>query len=149
VNGNGFVFGAYIRCAWPASRGTVADPSGQSFVFSLVNARRDSVRFSLRDRDHAIRVDHGVAFGADVYSAVRPRKRLTHQKAKRKIEIAPIFVLMCDRRPANDERGVAANDPQRHNTVYQPDGGMVCDESTLGGQHFFAAAEIEVYQLRG
>ena len=65
MKGNGFVFGAYTHCQWPAADSTVADLSGKSFLFSLVNETGKAVRFSLRDKDRAIEVhDDGIFFGA-------------------------------------------------------------------------------------
>jgi hypothetical protein len=65
VKDSGFVFGGYIHCAWPAVNRTVADPSGMSFLFSLVNATNKAARFSLQDKDRAIELTvSSVRFGA-------------------------------------------------------------------------------------
>ena len=131
--GNSFVFGAYTHCSWPAAEGIVADPSGKSFLFSLINASGNAVRFSLREKGRAIRLTDRICFGASKYEDGKETGYAN-------------FILMhkgaADQKDAN-----AANDCERHNTPYQPDDGAVCGETFLAGQQHFAAAEIEVFQL--
>jgi hypothetical protein len=133
VAGNEFVFGAYTHCSWPAADGIVADPSGKSFLFSLVNESGKAVRFSLRDKDRAIELTDGISFGAD------------------KIEDGNVmgvsnFVLMFRRQAADEEHANTCNHPLYENTAYMTDE-MWCDEKFLAGNEYFAAAEIEVFQL--
>ena len=134
VKGNGYVFGAYTHCAWPAAKGIVADPTGKSFLFSLVNANGKAARFSLRHTERAVEGSaYGLFFGAIKMQGGRQTGW-------------PNFALMG--------RGIAAdqNDANRANLVnimaaYQPDDGQVCNGSFLPGQESFAAEEIEVFQL--
>ena len=133
VTGNNFIFGAYTHCGWPSLNGTVADPTGQSFIFSLVNGSGKAVRFSLRDKDRAIRLTDRICFGASKYE-------------DGKTTGFPNFILMFNG-VADEKDANAANDCDDHDTPYQPDDGAVCDDTFLAGQVFFAAAEIEVFQL--
>lgn len=128
------MFGAYTHCAWPAAKGIIADPTGKSFLFSLVNKADKAVRFSLRDKNRAMQLSRGsVCFGSD---------KVEDGKATG----FPNFILMfkgaADQKDAN-----AANDSKRNGTPYQPDDGRVCEETFLAGQSYFAAEEIEVFQL--
>ena len=110
------MFGAYSRCSWPSADGVVADPTGKSFLFSLVNAANKAARFSLRVTDHALELSvHGLLFGAaDLQAGGRPTGM-------------PSFVLMLDGRPADQTEANVANDPNDRNAAYQPDDGQVCD----------------------
>ena len=131
--GNNFVFGAYTHCSWPAVNGTVADPIGKSFLFSLVNASGKAVRFSLRDKDRAIRLSEWISFGAC-------------KEEDNNMTGWPNFVLMhnglaADQKDANIANSIDAT------KAYQPDDGQVCGGSFLAGQPYFAADEIEVFQL--
>jgi len=133
VAGNNFVFGAYSHCSWPAVNRTVADPTGKSFLFSLVYAGGSAVRFSLRDKDRAIQLSGSVGFGADKWQ-------------DGKATGYPNFILMYLGRSADEKDANAANHPVG-DTPYQADGGAVCDDTFFAGQRLFAAAEIEVFQL--
>jgi hypothetical protein len=132
VKDSGFIIGAYTHCTWPAIQSIVADPTGKSFLFSLVNASGKAARFSLRDKDRAIQLGDCVSFGADKYE-------------DGKATGFPNFMLMykgaADQQDANAANLVNANKP------YQSDDGRVRDTTFLAGQKYFAAAEIEVYQL--
>jgi len=134
VADNNFVFGAYTHCTWPsAADAVVADPTGKSFLFSLVNASGTAVRFSLRDKDRAIRVAGSVSFGAGKYE-------------DGKTTGFPNFILMfkgvADQKDAN-----CSNHPKNHGAPYQTDDDTVCDETFLAGQKYFSLEQIEVYQL--
>ena len=134
VKGNGFIFGAYTHCAWPAANGIVGDPTGRSFLFSLVNKADKAVRFSLRDKNRAMQLSRStVCFGSD-------------QVEDGKTTGVPNFILMF-KRAADQKNANAANDSKRDGTPYQPDDGRVRDETFLAGQQYFAAEEIEVFQL--
>lgn len=135
VKGNGYVFGAYIHCAWsaPDAKNTVADPAGRSFLFSLVNASGKAARFGLRDKDRAIQFGAGISFGADKYE-------------EGKATGYPNCILMVKGQAADRKDANGAN-PLTSNKAYQTDDDEVRDESFLTGQQDFAAAEIEVYQL--
>ena len=131
--GNNFIFCAYIHCKLPAVNRIAADPTGKSFILSLVNASGKAVRFSLRDKDRAIRVAGGISFGADKYEDGQATGY-------------PNFTLMlngaADQKDAN-----AANNCEHRDTPYEPDDGRAHDATFLAGQRHFAAAEIEVFQL--
>jgi len=58
----------------------------------------------------------------------------------------PNFVLMLKGQAVDQKDANGANNPE-NGTPYQPDDGQVCDATFLAGQQYFAAAEIEVYQL--
>ena len=134
--GTGYIFGAYLACAWPAAGNckVVSDPSGLSFLFSLVNRENKAVRFTLRDKNRALHVlTNGVRFGGC--------KQEGDQQAS-----WPNFVLMRSGRPANDGQGNTANDTEEGNCAFQLTA-TECDEAFLAGSQRFAAEEIEVYQL--
>jgi len=72
VAGNGFVFGVFTPVSWPATahreESWVADPSGCTFLFSLVNAHGRSVKLRLwaQHREEAISLEgraNGPGFG--------------------------------------------------------------------------------------
>ena len=128
VAGNQFIFGAFMHCSWAAARGAVSDPTGKSFLFSLANGSGKEVRFTLRDKDHAVHVGNGgVCFG-------RPE--------------SPNFVLMRGGKAADQLDGIRAYAALRGEAAlaYQPDGAgrMKFDEKFLAGSRCFAAEEIEV-----
>ena len=128
-----FIFGAYTHCSWPAANRIVVDPTGKSFLFSLVNASGKAVRFSLRDKDRAIQLSGAIGFGAEKYE---DGKATAHSN----------FLLMlkgaADQKDAN-----CANHPKNHGAPYLADDDAVCDLTFLAGQQYFAAAEIEVFQV--
>ena len=139
---NGFVFGAYTHCAWPAAapswggKITVPDPSGRSFLFSLINATGRAARFSLRHQPSAVQLrPDGVFFGAHT------------QEAKGAMQAYANFILMYDARAAN-HRGCNCTLAISADSSYQPDDADAqCDETFLAEQQHFAAEEIEVYEL--
>ena len=130
VKGNGYIFGAYTHCGWPTAKGIVADPTGKSFLFSLVNKTGKAVRFSLRDKDRAIQVARCIIFG--------------EYNENGKSTCYPNFILMHN--GASDGNNNTSN-AFTANKAYQPDDGTVCDQTFLAGSAYFAVAEIEVYQL--
>jgi len=101
VAGNNFVFGAYTHCKWPAVNGIVADPTGKSFLISLVNASGKAVRFSLRHKERAVELHgRGVFFGS---------LEVAHG-----LEIAhPNFGLCFEGRAANQVSGSFSNGSTR------------------------------------
>lgn len=127
------MFGAYTHCSWPTGNGVVADSTGKSFLFSLVNKADKAVRFSLRDKDRAIHVgSDGLKFGAANFEGAKATG-------------SPNFVLMRNREA--DEPGANAANSVK-GASYQPDdAALVCDSTFLARQIHFSAAEIEVYQL--
>jgi len=133
VKDGGFIIGAYTHCAWPAARGTVADPTGKSFVFSLVNASGQSVRFGLRDKDRAIELGSAISLGA-------------FYREGGNVVGFPNFILMIKGQAADQKNANFAYSPKDHGAPYQPGHGAVCDDTFFSGQ-YFQAEEIEVYQL--
>ena len=132
MQGSGFVFGAYTHCAWPAAaRGVVADPSGRSFLFSLSNKDNHPLRFSLKDKGRAIHVTgNSVMFGKDKgQSSVFCNLCLFHGLA------------------ANADKGNFVFDLDNPLSAYQADGGAPVAHNFVAGDVYFAAAEIEVFQL--
>ena len=136
--GTGYIFGAYLACAWPAAEDNkvIPDPSARSFLFSLVNKDNKPVRFTLRDKDRALLVlnSSGICFGG---------AKMEGDKAVS----LPNLLLMRDGRPADDSQGNWAIDSARYNSAFQPEDGTVCDQTFLAGSQYFGAEEIEVYQL--
>ena len=123
---SGFVFGAYTHCKWPQGMGLqMADATGQSFVFSLVNAADQAVHFLLRNRNKAIALDSdGIYFGLGRAN----------------------IILNYDGAAADEAEGNMAC-PFDEDSAYQPvDEDVNCD--FLAGSKYFAAADIEVYELR-
>ena len=122
------VFGAYTECPWPkdADGGRVADPSCQSFFFSLHNAANYPVCCHLRDTDGAVGLhSSGVRFG----------------------DSGPLFTLFVDGRAADDPAGNRAF-PLRESSSYQlSDQALAPLLEDFAGSELFAAAEIEVYAL--
>ena len=138
VAGTGYIFGAYLACAWPAAGDAkvVSDPSGRSFLFSLVNKEGQAVRFALHDKERALQVDaNGIRFGG---CKMEGDKQVGY----------PNFALMCGGRLASDSEGNRAADIEIGQCAFQPEGGAVCDQTFLAGSQFFGAEEIEVYQLQ-
>ena len=134
MKGSGCVFGTYTHCSWPVADGTVADPSGKSCIFLLVNVSRKAVRFGIQDKDRAIEV-HGIGLFCGTIKMEGDRQTGW-----------PNFVLMhnglaADQKDANIANSIDAT------KAYQPDDGQVCGGSFLAGQPYFAADEIEVFQL--
>lgn len=133
--GTGYLFGAYFACAWPAASAKVGDPSGRSFLFSLVNKQKKAVQYTLHDKRNALQVaTDGICFGA------------TNSEDKR----SPNVLLMFMQYGATDLIGNCTN--YTANCAFQPKGTMAlqmaASEGTfLAGSQYFAAEEIEVYQL--
>jgi len=135
VKDNNFIFGAYTHCAWPAVRGTVADPTGKSFLFSLVNKADKAVRFSLRDKDCAIELGDCICFGADKYE---------HGD----LAGFPNFIIMHMNNGAADKVDASAAFSVNSKKAYQPDdAAQLCDNNFLAGRQRFTLSEIQVYQL--
>jgi hypothetical protein len=152
VADNGFVFGVFTPLSWPdnaVSRNAhMADPSGRTFLFSLVNAHGRAVKLRLKadHRDKAFIMSggaYGPAFGcgADLFlmrgaAADKPRGCLTcpssfelDQEAEAAAGLPPIPF-------AYDQTLLAGDDDGNH------------DNNSDGEDYVsFAAAEIEVYQL--
>jgi hypothetical protein len=116
---NGCIFGGFTPLAWDSSGGYKADPTGKSFVFSLVNPRGGSAhRFPLKNASSAIWC--GSSYG-------------------------PIFgdghdIHIADKSNANNssysilDRG------------YQNDTGVGATE-VLAGQQRFTVKEMEIFSL--
>ena len=122
------MFGAYTHCSWPKEKdhGPVSDPSGQSFLFSLVNATNKAVRFSLRNKNDAIALHTllGAFFGG-------------HGAG---------FVLNCNAGVADEAENQTR--PLTEHSAYQPDDGdMTRGVDFFAGSQLFAAADIEVYEI--
>ena len=126
------MFGAYTHCSWPKDVGTgpVADPSGRSFLFSLVNETDKPVRFSLRDKDGAIAVSsHGVQFGVNGMNFL-----LYHNGA----------AADCG---GYDSGNYAIKISEGVNSYQPDDRNFEWHTNFLAGEMGFAAADIEVYEL--
>lgn len=131
---NGYVFGAYTHCAWSAVKGTVADPTGRSFLISLVNADDQTARFSLKAKDRATDVHgRGILFG-------------TIKMEGGKQTTWPNLVIM-DKGLAADQKDANIANSINATRAYQPDDGQTRDATFLAGQSYFAAEEFEVFQL--
>ena len=128
------MFGAYSRSCWPTTDGLVADPSGQSFLFSLTNKGDKPLRFSLRDTDRAIyRGANGVRFGYD--------------KTAGRSQCNSNLCLMVGGCAANDDQGNFVCDLSNQLSAYQADGGAPVARDLVAGGVWFAAVEMEVFQL--
>ena len=136
MKGSGFVFGAYTHCAWPAVDAVVADPTGKSFVFSLVNKAGKAVRFSLQDKNRAIEAHDG---GGLLFGATETVDDQQTGWAN--------FVTMNDGLAADERDANCANSIDDTEVYHPDDAALKCDETFLAGEHYFAAEEIEVYQL--
>ena len=130
VKDGGFIIGAYTHCKWPAASGRVADPTGKSFLFSLVNADGKAVRFSLRDKDRAIELGSGINFGG-------------FYREGGKVVGWPNFILMHKGQAADQKDANFAFDPKEHGAAYQSGDG---DDIFFCNQ-YFPAEKIEIYQL--
>lgn len=145
----GYVFGAYTAVEWPKPSDedvNVADPSGRSFLFSLSNKYQRPFRLSLVDSTRAIcspadEDGTGPDFGGS--DTEGPDLKF------------PNFVLMNNGQPADAAKGNCCNTP-RDDKAYQLDAWTAenpepaefkLDDTTFAGAAFFAAAEIEVYQM--
>ena len=125
---SGFLFGAYTHCSWPENEDgdRVADLTGQSFLFSLTNGPRRPVRFSLHTKDAAIAVfGVGVSFG---YPGCN-------------------FMLNCQRAASDDDRGNTAWLLDERRTYQPDDGDFTRDAKFFAGSQYFAASDIEVFEL--
>jgi hypothetical protein len=145
VAGNNFISDAYTPVSWPTNAAThkacVADPSGRTFLFSLVNAHGRAVKLRLKDGQHnnAIKLNGatwgpGFGGGAD--------KRLMRYRAANEND-------GCLAAPASFEL-----DQESERAAGLPPIPFVYDNTLLAGDRggfmfggCFAAAEIEVYQL--
>ena len=137
VAGTGNIFGAYLACAWPAvgDEKTVSDPSGRSFLFSLVNKDNKPVRFTLRDKNRALEVSSdGIRFGG------------RNMEGDKQVSW-PNFALMRSGHPASHGEGNVATDTQKGQCAFQPEGAAMCDSAFLAGSQEFGAG-IEVHQLQ-
>ena len=145
----GYISGAYVAVDWPKPpagkpRIVVPDPSGTSFMFSLINEYNTPFRMKLADNTRALTVGGGPpSLGGKVTDAAG--KAIKH-----------CSVMMFYDGAANTSRGMACN-PFGADVAYQLDessfeggrspAGFELDNSTLAGSQFFAAAEIEVYLI--
>ena len=140
--GNGFVCGALTPVCWPddASSKNVSDPSGRTFLFSLVNAHGRPVKLRLMDnhRSEAFLLNEGGGLdfggGADL-------------------------CLMQQGRPANSKEGCYVCpdsfelDHAAESAAGLPPIPFDYDKTLLAGDGQeeeyveFAAAEVEMYQL--
>ena len=134
VKGNDYVFGAYTHCAWPAAKGVVADPTGKSFIFSLVNNTGRAARFSLRDKDRAIRLSDYILFGSQKFE-------------NGKVTASANFMLLIQGAADVTSNIAYSKEDNLHAAPYQPDDGAVYNPDLFAGEQYFAAAEMEVYQL--
>ena len=146
VAGNGFVCGAYTPLSWPADaathRGHVADPSGRTFLFSLVNAHGRPGKLRLKDshREKALNFrgsGYGPGFGSgadlrlmwNANSASHVQGCSAQQNSFKLDQEADADAGLPPIRFASDKTLLAGDDGR---------GQVFCD---------FAAVEIEVYQL--
>jgi hypothetical protein len=149
VSETGYIFGAYTAVDWPKkpTAGSppvnVPDPSGSSFLFSLVNAYDRPFRLSLLDASRAMRVGDtdGPMFGGEVEDADGKTVKFSN------------LLLMHLGKSASDAAGNCTND-HAHREAYQidawedaPPAGFKLGQTTFAGKQYFAAAEIECYSL--
>lgn len=120
------MFGAYTHCIWANGDRGVADPSGKSFLFSLVNDVGRAVRFPLRNNKVAVALPSGggVHFGLNGTN----------------------FALNFQGAATDDDRGNTAGSLSK-NSSYLPDRTIVCGIDVFAGSEFFAAADIEVFEF--
>jgi hypothetical protein len=143
VAGNGFVFGAFTPLSWPADNSLcshVADPSGRTFLFSLVNAHGRAVKLRLKEaqRDKALTAygsGNGPCFGNSDLCLMYGKAATDPQGSYG--------------RPDSFEL-----DHETEAAAGLPPIDLAYDKSLLAGDDgkgqanvCFAAAEIEVYQL--
>ena len=143
VAGNGFVCGALTPVCWPddASSKNVSDPSGRTFLFSLINTHGRPVKLRLKDGDCTFALclhggwGPGFGGGADL-------------------------CLMQQGRPANSNNGCCVYpesfelDHAAESAAGLPPIPFAYDKTLLAGgdgqeEEYveFAAAEVEMYQL--
>ena len=125
------MFGGYTHFSWPAVNGVVADPTGKSFLFLLTNNDDQPLRFSLKDKDRAGHVtSQSVMFG------------------KEKGQSSKFCNLSLFRgSAANTGNSNFVFDLDNPLSAYQVDAGAPIAQNVLVGDVYFAAAEIEVFQL--
>jgi hypothetical protein len=146
VAGNGFVCGAFTPVSWPADAATrdgfVADPSGRTCLFSLVNAHGRPVKLRLKaaHRKKALSMKGG-GCGPGFGGAADLRLM--------RLGIAANQPRGCVTQPNSFEL-----DQEAEAAAGLPSIPFVHDKKLLGSAHdqsgdraFFDAAEIEVYQL--
>jgi len=144
VADNGFVFGVFVPVSWPADAATasrpVADPSSRTFLFSLANAHGRPVKLRLKEdqRDKALAVNgsgYGPSFGHnDLWlifgsSAILPHGCYVQPESFDLDHGAEAAAGLLPIPFEYDEKLLAGDDGADQAHVY------------------FAAAEIEVYQL--
>jgi hypothetical protein len=144
---NGFICGAFTPLSWPADAGTrddnVADPSGRTFLFSLVNAFGRAVKLRLKStaRSAALMLQHnwGPVFGTHGDLCLIDSRHQTNVKAAECGSFTPASFEV-------DRAAEASRPAQRplpspfffHHTL---------SRRGILGAPSFSAAEIEVYQL--
>jgi hypothetical protein len=120
----------------------VPDPSGSSFLFSLVNAYSRPFRLSLQDTTRALSVDSnfGPNFGGEVRDADGETVKFCN-------------LVLMNGKSANEIGGNFSNDHD-HSYAYQldpwkgaPPAGFKLDQTTLAGMEYFAAEEMECYAI--
>ena len=158
VAGNGFICGAFTPISWPADAGTrasagsVADPSGRTFIFSLVSAFGRAIKLRLKStaRSTALMLQHNWVpiFGQHGYLCLIDSRHQTDvHAAECGSFIPPSFEV--------DRAAEAATRPNQrlpsgfccHHVLSAAGpnqrGGMIL----MPNGAWFDAAEIEVYQL--
>ena len=128
----GYIFGAYFACAWPdeADDVAVADPSGRSFLFSLINTQKKAMKFPLHDKELALQVnDSAVYIGGIKWEGDKQMSM-------------PTVAFM-----RSGCTGGVANSPDAG--AFQPATAAVAtrNETYLAGSQLFLEEEVEVYQL--
>ena len=123
------MFGAYTQCKWPkdADSGRVADPSGLSFLFSLINAADKTVRFSLSNKGDAI----GAKPRGSVYFGWQRINCILYYRGQ----------------AANQANGNTANSVHKDSSYQPDDGDLTRGAGFFAGSNYFSAADIEVYEL--
>ena len=143
---NGFISGAFTPVSWPADAATrigyLPDPSGRTFLFSLVNAHGRVVKLRLKDSQHHFALNlngahcgPGFGSGADL--------RLMRKEANDRGHGCHAYPMSFEL-DGDLERAVGLPP-----IPFAYDKALLAGDDGKGSRSWveFAAAEIEVYQL--
>jgi hypothetical protein len=141
---NEFVCGAYTPISWPADaakrNASVADPSGRTFLFSLENAHGRAVRLRLKRGDQRYAINLNGAASGPGFGYYADLRLMAGGLADKQCG--------CCTHPSSFEL-----DGESERATGLPPILFAYDKALLAGDGkgtrwvYFAAAEIEVYQL--